>query len=158
MKVWRELPLSGSVSVEQGQRYAALADVSRDASLPKIVSYLSAHGWLVTYAWEEGQASRDLYAVDAWLAGLSPDTTSNHRWVWIEANRTGESASVGQASPWPFTIYALSHAFQAVDAPEGGGGALPTLPTVTTPAPPGVPGAVWVVGGAAVLGLLYYLL
>lgn len=156
-KVWQELPLTGgSVTAAQGQRYAALADVSRDETLASIVNYLNGHGWTVTYSWEQGQASRGLYAVDAWLAALSPDTTDNHRWVWIEANRTGDTASLGASSPWPFTIYALAHVFQAVDAPPGGGATV--LPPVTTPDAAPVPGAVWVLGGAAVLGLLYYLL
>jgi hypothetical protein len=153
-KVWQELPIAGQISVAQGQRYAALADVTRDASLSSIESYLTAHGWAVTYGWQEGQASRGLYAVDAWLDGLSPDATSNHRWVWIEANRTGPAASVGAASSWPLTIYALGKAFVAVAAPPG---ALPSLAAVSSPAAPPVPGAVWVLGGAAVLGLLYYL-
>jgi hypothetical protein len=154
-KVWQELPIAGSITVEQGQRYAALADVTRNASLSSIVSYLGGHGWAVTYAWEEGQPSRGLYAVDAWLAGLSPDTTDNHRWVWIEANRTGQTTAVSAASSWPLTVYALGKAFEAVAAPPG---AAPSLGTAQTPAAASAGGAVWVLGGAAVLALLYYLL
>ncbi len=155
-KVWKDLALtSGNVAAVSGQRYAALADVSRNVALPSIVSYLNGHGWTVTYAWEQGQASRGLYAVDAWLAGLSPDSTDNHRWVWIEANRTGDDASLSTTAPWPLTIYAISHAFEAVDAPPGGA---TVLPPVTTPAAAPVPGAVWVLGSAAVLAIVYYLL
>lgn len=164
--VWSQIaPGGGSFTVATGQRYAALASVTRDQTLPAVVNYLSGHGWLVTYAWEQGQASRNTYAVDDWLSSLAPDTAGNHRWVWIEADRTGATATLGQSAPWPFTFYSIAHAFLATPAPPGAsasaapGPALPPASSIAAPSAGPSPAAIAVGAGAAVgLGLLGYYL
>lgn len=162
-KVWTEIaPTGGDFQIDNGQRYAALASASRNYALVEIAAYLGAHGWQVTYSWEQGAATRELYAVDTWLAGLAPDPTENHRWVWIEANRTGPSATIGARPPWPFTFYAIAHAFEATPVPPELVGPLgPVLPPPGAPASSssssGPPPAVYFVGGAAALALVYFL-
>jgi hypothetical protein len=151
--VWdEERPASGDYALAQGGRYAVLASVSRNYSLAEVASYLTGHGWAVTYLWEEGSPTRDTYAIDAWLSSLGPDPTGNHRWVYGEGNRVGESATLGRVPPWPFTFYSLSHVFRAVPAPPGAGGGAPALPS-SEPAPsPSAAPSGWLLAGAAVLG------
>ena len=125
--VWSEIQPAGSdYAVQQGQRYAALASVSKNYTLAQVQSYLDGHGWQVTYGWEQGTATRGQFAIDQWLAALAPDTTSNHRWLYAEANRTGANATLGVDAPWPLTIYHVAHVFQAVPAPAGFGAAAAT--------------------------------
>jgi hypothetical protein len=140
--VWREIApnASGDFAIAQGGRYAVLASVSRNYSIAAVLDYLKGHGWQVTYSWEQGAASRDTYAVDAWLQSLPPDPTDNHRWIYGEANRTGSSTTLSQDPPWPFTIYHVAHALHAEPAPAtpAGGAAAPTLPApgdIGAPAP-----------------------
>lgn len=162
--VWQEEPaVSGAFPVAQGGRYAVLASVSRNYSGAQIESYLAAHGWTVTYLWEQGAPTRAAFAIDDWLAGLAPDPTDNHRWVYGEGNRTGPSAALSGSAPWPFTFFRIAHVFRAVLAPASA--PAPELP----PASPGgplaassgpSPGALVVAGGAVAIGaaLLWWLL
>jgi hypothetical protein len=133
--VWDEIaPSSGHYAIGQGDRYAVLASVSRDYSLTDVTAYLAGHGWRVTYAWEQGTATRDAFAIDAWLASLPADPTPNHRWVYGEADRLAGSATLGQAAPWPFTFFHLVHVFRAVPAPPGSADVPPVLPPANAPA------------------------
>ena len=154
--VWQSIaPSNGSYSVAQGARYAGLASVSKNYSLADVQNYLNGHGWAVTYAWEQGQASRAEYAIDDWLASLAPDTTDNHRWLYVEGNRTGSDATLGASAPWPFTFYAIANVFQAVPAPPSAPAPAPTLPATVTPAAPSTSSpATYVVGGIAAGALL----
>lgn len=152
--VWSEEPPQGDrYPFGQGHRYAVLASVSQNYSLSDVVSYLTNHGFDVTYAWEQGTPTRNMYAVDDWLSSLAPDETSNHRWLYAEANRTGPDTTYGITSPWPFTIYTISHVLLAVPAPAGAPNAAPVLPPPTSnlPAPSG-PGAGTVVALAVLAG------
>jgi len=135
--VWQNVApdSSGDYAFANGQRYAVLASVSRDYTAEQVGSYLAKHGWTVTYSWEQGESSRGQYAIDDWLGSLSPDTTSNHRWLYAEANRTGPDASLGQSAPWPFTFYAIADVFQAVPGPPSTAPTVPTLPRAPTSAP-----------------------
>jgi hypothetical protein len=159
MKVWSEIQPQGSdFAFEPGERYAVLASVSKNFTLAQIMAKAAAEGFTVTYAWEQGQSSRALYPIDDWLAGLSPDPTDNHRWVWGEGNFDGAAAwTVGVDAPWPLTIYHLQHVFEAVDQPDTA--TPPTLPTEAEcpPAPPGVSpvaAALWTLGGVLVGGIV----
>lgn len=151
--VWSEqAPDGDKYAFGQGHRYAVLASVSQNYSLSDVTSYLTNHGFDVTYAWEQGTPTRDMYAVDDWLASLSPDPTSNHRWLYAEANRTGADTTYGITSPWPLTIYTISHVLLAVPAPPGQPNAAPVLPAggAQAAAPSGP--SVGVIVGLAVLG------
>lgn len=159
MKVWGEVQPTGSdFAFEPGQRYAVLASVSKNFTLAQIMAKATSEGFTVTYAWEQGQPSRGLYPIDDWLAGLAPDTTDNHRWVWGEGNFDGAQAwTVGVDPPWPLTIYHLQHVFEAVDQPDTS--TPPTLPTEAQCPPPAAgvstTGAVlWTLGGALMGGIL----
>lgn len=169
MKVWGEVqPAGGDFTFEPGQRYAILASVSKNYSLAEIMAKATSEGFSITYAWEQGQPSRGLYPIDDWLAGLLPDATSNHRWVWGEGNfqatcdSSGEctpiagakSWTLGVDPPWPLSIYHLQHVFQAVEQAQSASEA-PALPAEAQcpPAPAGVSttGAVlWTLGGVVV--------
>lgn len=118
--VWQDEPpsASGDYTFSQGGRYAVLASVSRNFSLAQIEQYMTQNGWTMTYAWEQGTPTRNEYTIDAWLASLPPDATSNHRWVYGEADRTGPDWTKGQDAPWPFTIYHIAHVFLAVPGTE----------------------------------------
>lgn len=114
--IWQEIqPVNGSFAISQGSRYAILASVASGQSLDTIRSYLTGHGWDVTYLWEEGTPTRGQYAVDDWLASLPADTTSGQRWVYGEANRTGADTTidVDKGFLW-ITIYHVAHAFVAM--------------------------------------------
>lgn len=157
MKVWSEVhATSGDFRFEPGQRYAVLASVSRNYSLSEIETKATGKGFSITYAWESGAPGRGLYNIDAWLASLPADTTSNHRWVYAEGNFGGaETWTLGQDPPWPFTVYHVAEVFEAVDAPEQA--PAPALPTTVAAAPSGsgVFGAVvtlFAILGAAGLG------
>lgn len=127
--VWsEEAPSGDSYPFSQGHRYAVLASVSQNYSLSDVTSYLTNHGFDVTYAWEQGTPTRGVYPVDDWLASLAPDVTGNHRWLYAEANRTGSDTTYGITSPWPFTIYTISHVLLAVPAPLDAPNAAPVLP------------------------------
>lgn len=143
---WQEIFPDGSsdFAIVAGGRYAALASASLNYDLPTIQSYLNAHGWTVTYAWEYGTPTRNIYQIDTWLQQLTADPTSNHRWVWIEANRTGDATTLGQTPPWPLTIYRVSHAFQAMPAPVGSTSTTDTiqLPNPNSPGCPVIPSKV----------------
>lgn len=159
--VWQSIAPSGdSYQVQQGARYAALASVSKNYALSDVVSYLGSHGWIVTYSWEQGQASRGLYPVDDWLSSLAPDTTDNHRWLYAEANRSGADASLGVKAPWPFTFYSIANVFQAVPAPAVAPSAAPVAPVLPPPAsvsassPAPAPVAVYVVSAFALGSLV----
>lgn len=163
MKVWSEIqPSGGDFTFQPGERYAVLASVSRDDTLATVQAKAEAKGFTVTYAWEQGQASRNLFAIDAWLAGLSPDPTSNHRWIYAEGNFGGAAPwSLGVDPPWPFTIYHVQHVFQAVDAPDVAPGTTPTTPALPSgpecPPPSGVSTAAavgWTLGGVLVGAIL----
>ena len=131
-KVWSEIqPTSGDFVFKPGERYAVLASVSLNYSLDEIKTKAEAEGFQVTYAWQSGQASRATYAIDNWLAGLAPDTTSNHRWVYAEGDFAGSSPwSLGVDPPWPFSIYHVAHVFEAVDAPDQPSGDAPAQPAL----------------------------
>jgi len=147
--VWSEQAANGSdYDFASGGRYAVLASVSLNYSLSDVTSYLTNHGWAVTYAWEQGTPSRGIYPVDAWLDGLAPDTTSNHRWLYAEANRTGGDTSYGVNAPWPLTIYSISHVLHAEPAPAGQ--EAPVLPPTTSAPASSGPG----VGAIIALGVL----
>ena len=154
--VWSKVDPTGSdYAFGQGHRYAVLASVSKNYSLAEVQSYMAAHGWTVTYAWEQGQASRGLYPIDQWLQGLAPDTTSNHRWVYGEANRTDVDTTIGVDAPWPLTIYHVADVLEAVPGQPSAPSVVATLPppTSSTPFPTTT---VLVSGGVGVaLGLLY---
>ncbi|MGH8749939.1 MAG: hypothetical protein ACREU5_12645, partial [Burkholderiales bacterium] len=146
-------PSDGEYAAAQGHRYAALASASKNYSLAQIEDYLNAHGWSVTYAWEQGTPTRGQFAVDTWLASLPADTTDNHRWIYAEANRTGPDASLGADPPWPLTLYHLAHVFEAVP-----GAAVPTLPMSSSSSPSSRTGAVVRAGAVAgALGLVVFL-
>jgi hypothetical protein len=160
--VWTEIfpDSSSDFAVTSGQRYAGLASASLNYTLASIVSYLNAHGWTVTYSWEYGTPTRNTYQIDTWLSQLPADTTSNHRWVWIEANRTGATTTIGQTPPWPLTIYRVAHAFQALPGPAGTNPSndAPNLPAPGSTGCPTIPSKTptYLVGGAvgAVAGVL----
>ena len=157
--VWQEIQPTGSAfAFAQGQRYAILASVSRGQSLAAIESYLTSHGWTVTYAWEQGTPTRGQYAIDAWLASLTPDPNTSHRWVYGEADRTGATTTIGKNAPWPLTVYEIAHVFEAVPAPMEPSGPAPpppALPSATppTPAPASSPAAAIALGVGIVGGL-----
>jgi hypothetical protein len=160
--VWQEVypDSSGDFAIVASGRYAALASASLNYSLSSIVDYLNAHGWQVTYAWEYATPTRDQYPIDTWLASLAADTTSNHRWIYVEANNTGGARTVGQDPPWPLTLYHVAHAFQAVPAPPssgGGGGAAPNLPSANNPGCPSIPSRVPAFLGGAAVGVVLML-
>lgn len=146
MKTWQQIqPAGGDFTLQPGNRYAALASASLNYSLPQIVSYLAGRGFAVSYSWEQGQPSRGLYPVDLWLQSQAPDTTDNHRWIYLEGNYTGtDPLTVGQDAPWPLTIYSVGAAFEAVDTST----AAPQLPAPVhcAPAPARWP---WALGGLA---------
>jgi hypothetical protein len=158
-----QAPSGSDYAFARGHRYAVLASVSRNYTLAQIVAKMTALGFVVTYAWEEGQASRGLYAIDAWLASVPPDVTSNHRWVYGEADFTAADTTLAIDAPWPLTIYHVAQVFEAVPAPAGGAPA-PALPPpaaeVSAPAPSG-PSALEVLaiaaGGVAAVGLAWWL-
>jgi hypothetical protein len=157
--VWQEEKAMGDAfPIESGGRYAVLASVSHNYSVSEIVDYLDRNGWTVTYAWEQGTATRDLYAIDTWLSSLVADPTNNHRWVYGEANRTGAAEALSSRAPWPFTFYSIAHVFRAVPAPPSAPG--PDLPSPATPPPPpkAIPASVLVVGGGAVVLAVGYAL
>lgn len=150
-KVWSPIqPTGDAYAFEPGERYAVLASVSLNYTLSQIQAKAESEGFQVTYAWETGQASRDTYAIDQWLASLPADTTSNHRWVYAEGNFSGSTPwSLSVDPPWPFTIYHVEYVFQAV---EGTPDQPPTpLPHVTPP--PASSGLGWVVPAVAVVVL-----
>jgi hypothetical protein len=156
--VWHSVaPSGGDYSFASGERYAVLASVSKNYSKQEVSDYLTAHGWTVTYAWEEGQAgARAAYPIDAWLDSLAPDVTSNHRWLYAEANRTGPTVLLGVSAPWPLTIYQIANVFQAVPAPPGLADASAPAPFPSSPptaAPPTRAPAIALVGGGFALGL-----
>ncbi len=157
--VWTEIfpDSSGDFTVTSGQRYAGLASASLNYTLASIVSYLTNNGWTVTYSWEYGTPTRDEYQIDTWLSQVPADTTSNHRWIWIEANRTGATTTVGQTPPWPLTIYRVAHAFQALPGPPGTGPSndAPNLPPPTSTGCPTIPSKTpaYLVGGVVGAGL-----
>jgi hypothetical protein len=160
--VWHaEPPSGGDYTFSTGERYAVLASVSKNYGEQEVRDYLTSSGWTVTYAWEQGQASRGAYPIDAWLDALAPDTRDNHRWLYAEANRTGPSTSIGAAAPWPLTIYQIASVFRAVPAPPTAPGALPEpvlpagapAPAAAAPAP-----AIALLGGGFALGLAASLL
>jgi hypothetical protein len=157
--VWTEIfpDSSGDFTVTSGQRYAGLASVSLNYTLTSIVSYLTSHGWTVTYSWEYGTPTRETYQIDTWLDSLTADPTSNHRWVYVEANRTGDTTTIGQTPPWPLTIYKAAHIFQALPGPPGTGPSndAPNLPAANSPGCPDIPSKVptYLVGGAVGTGL-----
>lgn len=134
--VWTEVaPSNGSFTFIKGQRYAVLASVSKNFTLDQVQRYMTSNGWTVTYAWEQAAPTRGLYPIDAWLAALPADTTDNHRWVYGEADRTGDDWTKGQDAPWPLTLYHIAHVLQATPAPAGTTPApLPTSSS-STPAP-----------------------
>lgn len=152
-KVWSEIQPddSGDFQFQSGQRYAVLASASKNYSLAQIVSYMHGKGWTITYSWEQGTPTRGQYAIDSWLDGLPPDTTSNHRWVYGEGDLDGASMSVGQDAPWPLTIYHVAHVFQAVDGPAQAEGstAAPSLPANAAGCPSAPSRIPYFVGGAA---------
>lgn len=152
--VWQPVPAASDYAFAQGGRYAVLASVSKDYSLAQVRSYLTGHGWTVTYAWEQGTPTRNTYPVDQWLAGLAPDTTSNHRWLYAEANRTGPDVTIGASSPWPFTFYAISDVMVAVAAPPSAAPASPTLPSSPAVPSPARPSAAPVALGVVIVGTL----
>jgi hypothetical protein len=155
--VWATVPPNGSdYGFAQGERYAVLASVSLNYSLDEIRGYMSSHGWTVTYAWEQGQPSRGLYPIDSWLEGLAADTTSNHRWVYGEANRTDVDTTIGVDPPWPLTIYHIADVLHAVPGPPSAPPVVSTLPAPSSSSTSTFPTAtVAVAGGAALaLGLL----
>ena len=155
--VWTPLAAAGGdYAVAQGPRYAALSSVTLDQSLSAVVEYLNRHGWAVTYAWEPGQPSRGLYAVDDWLAGLSPDPTDHHRWIWIEANRTGSTTTLGEHAPWPFTFYRVAQAFEATPAPPSAAPVLPPAAAIATAAPAAGPSAMVVGVGLGALAVAVF--
>lgn len=154
--VWGKVDPSGSdYDFSQGHRYAVLASVSKNYSLAEIQSYMTSHGWTVTYAWEQGTAGRGQYPIDAWLQGLAADTTDNHRWVYGEANRTDVDTSIGVDAPWPLTIYHVADVLEAVPGQPNAPPVVTSLaaPTSSTPFPTKTV-LVSVAGGVA-LGLLY---
>jgi hypothetical protein len=153
--IWSEVfpDSSANFTFQPGQRYAVLASASLNYSVDQIVQYVQGHGFQVTYSWEQGQPTRGQFQVDAWLASLPPDTTSNHRWVYGEGNFTGSAPwTIGQDPPWPLTIYHVAHLMEAVAAPPGSGGGQ-VLPSGT--GCPSIPSRIpWALGGGAVgLGL-----
>ena len=121
--IWQAIQpaTSGDYTVEQGQRYAVLASVSKGKTLQQVVDYLNGHGWSVTYSWEYGTATRDQYQIDTTLAALSPDPNGDHRWVYIEGDRTGGTDTIGKKAPWPLTLYLIQWAMQAVPNPAAVG-------------------------------------
>lgn len=147
--VWKETPVDSSddYTFEAGRRYAVLASVSRNYSLDQVEQYMTANGWTMTYAWEQGTPTRNTYAIDTWLAQLAADTTDNHRWIYGEADRVGPDWTKGQDAPWPFTIYHIAHVFEAVP-----GAAPAPLPTSSSSASDSKTGAV--VAGVATLAAL----
>lgn len=134
MKVWNTLASSGGdFTFQPGGRYAVLASVSKNYSLEEVEKYVEGKGFQVTYAWEQGQPTRATYPIDDWLAGLAPDTTDNHRWLYAEGDYNGvDPWTVGQDPPWPLSIYHVSNVLVAVDAPA------PTSPS-DTPVAPSIP-------------------
>lgn len=83
-----------------------------------------------------------------WLDSLEPDPTGNHRWLYVEANRTGPDDTVSASPPWPLTIYHVADVFRAVPAPPSGTPTVPTLPgQPPASSPPPAPVAVYVFGG-----------
>ena len=111
---WVQSKNANSYPVKMGGRYAGLASASKNFTIQQITDYLNGHGWQVTYAWEYGTDSRGgEFNVDVWLMGLKADSTDNHRWIWIEGNRTGKDDSVSASPPWPLTLYYAGPVFQA---------------------------------------------
>jgi hypothetical protein len=160
-KVWSEVfpDSSGAFAFQPGQRYAALVSASRNFTLAAIVQKVASYGATVTYAWEQGTPTRGQYPIDAWLANLAADATSNHRWIYLEANVTAaQPLTFGQDAPWPLTVYHVAHVLEAVDAPPGQGGGgqvLPTgpgCPSMPSPWPSRLLGAA--VGAALTLGVV----
>ena len=135
--VWSEiLPGGNGFAFEQGNGYAILASVSKNYTLQQVQTYLTNNGWTVVYAWEYGTPGRNQYAVDDWLASLPADTTSNHRWVYGEAGRSGANTTIGQNAPWPLTIYEIAHVFEAVPGQPNQAPGSASFPTSTAPACP----------------------
>lgn len=158
--VWAAEPASGNdYAFQSAHRYAVLASVSLNYSLAQIAAKMTSLGFVVTYAWEQGQPTRGLYAIDAWLASLPVDATENHRWVYGEANFAGADTTLAIDAPWPLTIYHVAQVFEAVPAPPAGA-PLPSLPVpasvASAPAAPGPSGTEILVAagvGATLLGL-----
>jgi hypothetical protein len=150
--VWGKVDPSGSdYAFSQGHRYAVLASVSKNYALDEVHSYMTGHGWTVTYAWEQGQPSRALYPIDTWLQGLAPDTTSNHRWVYGEANRTDVDTTIGVDAPWPLTIYHIADVLEAVPGQPSAAPIVSTLPAPSSRSP--FPTTTVAVAGGVGLGL-----
>jgi hypothetical protein len=132
---------AGDFELKAGERYAALVSVSKNFTKQEIVDFLQTkHGWQVTYAWEQGEPTRGLYAMDDWLAGLAPDARENHRWIYGEGNLSRDD-KFGKDSPcFAFvctTVYHVAVAYWAAPDPGGGTGPLPPAPPppTDTPAP-----------------------
>jgi hypothetical protein len=124
--------------------------VSSNYTLVQITQKLASKGVHVTYAWEWGQPNRGKYVIDDWIAKLPKDTTSNHRWVYLEGNADGPDTSAGQTSPWPFTIYRVAHVFQSVPVKKGQ--TPQPLPPPDSPGCPVIPSRVPVLLGGVAAG------
>jgi hypothetical protein len=90
VKCWVQISPDGAGNylASPGQRYAALLSVDTRAKLSDAVDELKKEGFVVTYSWQSGQAGRNQFFIDNWIASL-PTPTKGTAWMYFELNYTG---------------------------------------------------------------------
>ena len=129
---------------------------------------LKNQGFDVTYTWQSGQAVRQQYFIDRWLASL-PDPTAGTVWMYFEMNYNGDMPKtiVGHIQKCVLFVCGnadISFVFEAQDVADNyspcgpGDPQSPTPPPEPCPAcpPESFPIKPMLIGGAvgAVLGYL----
>jgi hypothetical protein len=82
-------PVNGSYTLIPGLRYRGVASVSVNYSKAQVMSYLSSTGWSGVVAYDVG----DALPLD-WPAESTGALEPGRRWIRVEAQRTGTSATI----------------------------------------------------------------
>lgn len=80
---------TGNYLATPGNRYAALLSVDSRAKLSDVTDALAKQDFTVTYSWQTGQANRQQFFIDNWIADL-PAPTQGTIWIYLELNYTGD--------------------------------------------------------------------
>ena len=160
---WISIPpdQAGNYLATPGKRYAALVGVDARASLTDLEGALNKQGFDVTYTWQSGQAVRQQFFIDRWLASL-PAPTAGTVWMYFEMNYNGDAMRtiVGHFQKCVLFICGnadIAYVFEAQEVaddfhPCGPGDPESTTPPLTPPAacpPQASPWGPALVGAAA---------
>lgn len=125
MKCWSPISpdAQGNYLASPGNRYAALLSVDTRAKLSDAVDELKKEGFAVTYSWQSGEANRNRFLIDNWIAAL-PSPTKGTNWMYFELNYAGDTPKTVAKHIQKCILFVcgsvdIAQLFEAREVPDG---------------------------------------